>query len=543
MNIVVTGAGGGGGSAGTGGRGGQLTVNAYPVTPGQSLKMFVGGGGGGNAAGGGGGSSQVAAGTSAQIIAGGGGGGGSGNNGNANGGSAGSVGGLTGAGGMGTGWLGDEPGSGGLGGANGQGGSGGGRNVDRGRSGFNGGAGGAGGGGTSKGGAGGLGDGGVDGGMGGGSAAGSNGGGGGGGYGGGGGGYGGRTSAAGGGGGGSIGPVGTIYASASNAGSRQSNGGNGSILLTFVTPTPILSGTAPAGVVGSRYSFSPSHTGGDIEKCSAKGLPAGLTVDTKNCSVGGIPTTAGNYVVALTASNPGGINTLSTAIQIDPALEKPLLTGTPPSGTVGKAYSFTPTQKGGAIESCTAIGLPRGLSINAKTCTISGQPAKVGRYSFVINAKNASGSSNLQAVINVNPAAPLLSGTAPAGKVGESYSFTPRNSGGVLDTCTASSLPDGLAIDAKSCVVTGTPTQEGQFQSTITANNAGGSHALSASIKIEAADKTDPGGPTDPTDPTDPIDPADPTNIPTLSEWGMIILCSVMALFGFRAVRRQRSGW
>lgn len=304
------------------------------------------------------------------------------------------------------------------------------------------------------------------------------------------------------------------------------------IVITINPPAPSLSGSAPSGRLGSAYSFVTRNAGGAIESCSATGMPAGLVIDPTSCSVSGTPSKVGSFTTTITAKNVTGSHSLKVSIKIDN--KRPLLSGTAPSGTVGKTYRFTPLNSGGPIESCAPTGLPAGLKVNNTSCSITGQPSTPGRYSFSITAKNATGSDSLKADISIRPAAPVLSGTAPAGQVGKPYRFTLRNSGGDPETCTASSLPEGLAIDSTTCAITGTPAQEGYFKSTITARNAGGNSSITATITIAASD------PTGPVDPTNPTDPDDPTNIPTLSEWGMIILGSLMALFGVSAICRKR---
>jgi hypothetical protein len=304
-------------------------------------------------------------------------------------------------------------------------------------------------------------------------------------------------------------------------------------VVIYVQPSaPLLAGTAATGKVGKPYRFTPQNTGGDIDTCSAKGMPAGLTINAKTCEISGTPTKNGRYATRITAKNVTAEHSLAVSIQIN--LERPSLSGTAATGAVGKAYRFTPSNQGGPIDTCTAAGVPKGLSIDAKTCALTGQPTQAGHYPFSITAKNAAGSNALKVNLTIRPAVPVLSGKAPAGQVGKAYSFTPSNAGGALETCVATALPDGLQVDPRTCAISGTPTQEGQYRSTITAKNAGGSHALSATIEIAAAEQTGPVGPTDPDDPTHI-----PTHIPTLSEWGMILLCSMMALFGVATVRRK----
>jgi hypothetical protein len=231
IQVVATGGGGGGSDTYGGGNGGVVTAT-LSVTPGQVLPLFVGGGGVSQVTGGGGGSSNVDAGAADQVIAGGGGGAGGaaggpsaggngGGSGNGNGGNgdasnptsgAGGSGGIGGAGGP-SGWPPFEPitGAGGAAGGNGNGGPGGAGGDDgpsgAGGSGAGSGAGGAGG--TE-----------------------CCGGGGGGGYGGGGGSGSGPDGDGGGGGGGSTGPLGATFTTATNSGGVNTNGADGSIVIT-----------------------------------------------------------------------------------------------------------------------------------------------------------------------------------------------------------------------------------------------------------------------------------------------------------------------
>ncbi|MSW94242.1 MAG: IPTL-CTERM sorting domain-containing protein, partial [Actinobacteria bacterium] len=56
ITVTAVGGGGGGGGGGAGGAG-CAVVSTFAVTPGQSIRLFIGGGGGGNTGGGGGGGS------------------------------------------------------------------------------------------------------------------------------------------------------------------------------------------------------------------------------------------------------------------------------------------------------------------------------------------------------------------------------------------------------------------------------------------------------------------------------------------------------
>jgi hypothetical protein len=226
LGIAATGAGGGGSFSASGGNGGVVTAT-LAVVAGDTLALEVGGGGAVSGTGGGGGSSNVGAGTATQIIAGGGGGAGGGAAGNATGGNGGGSGTGSGSNGNAGNPSAGSGGSGGMGGIAGLGdipGAAGGNG--------NGGAGGPGGD-CGTGGAGGAGTGSGTGGAGGTECAG---GGGGGGYGGGGGAGSGPEGDGGGGGGGSTAPSGAVFTVSANSGAANTNGGDGSILITLNPP-------------------------------------------------------------------------------------------------------------------------------------------------------------------------------------------------------------------------------------------------------------------------------------------------------------------
>lgn len=99
----------------------------------------------------------------------------------------------------------------------------------------------------------------------------------------------------------------------------------------------------------------------------------------------------------------------------DAAAAAPTIGGTPPNGTVGVAYSFTPSATGSPTFSAT--GLPSGLVINPATGAITGTPTAAGSYNVSITATNGGGTATLNATIVITAAAdgptsavPTLSG-------------------------------------------------------------------------------------------------------------------------------------
>jgi hypothetical protein len=118
-------------------------------------------------------------------------------------------------------------------------------------------------------------------------------------------------------------------------------------------------------------------------------------------------------------------------------------------------------------------------------------------------------------------AAPAISsGTPPGGTVGTAYSFTVTASGSPAFSATG--LPPGLGIDPISGVISGTPTTPGSFNATITATNGGGPASANYTIVIAAAAVV-----------------TTPTAVPTLTEWGAIVLSLLMAGAAALGLRRR----
>jgi PKD repeat protein len=156
-----------------------------------------------------------------------------------------------------------------------------------------------------------------------------------------------------------------------------------------------------------------------------------------------------------------------------------ITSGPPPAeATVGAPYAFSFTASGSPAPTfALASGrLPDGLTLDAAG-KLSGAPTTAGTYTFSVTATNPAGTATggpYTITVDAKPA--VTSGAPPAGSVGVPYGFTFTASGAPAPTFALASgaLPDGLALDQDGRLH-GTPTREGRYTFSVSAQNRAGS--------------------------------------------------------------------
>ncbi len=142
----------------------------------------------------------------------------------------------------------------------------------------------------------------------------------------------------------------------------------GQIPLTATRPTPYFVNAPPvitnlsttSAQAGTYLTYNVAASGGPTS-FNATGLPAGLTVNTNTGVISGIPATAGNYNVTLTATNAYGTGTFPLSFSIT----------TPPPQA---AYGGTPWAVPGKIEAENFDTGGQGVAYSdATTANTSGQ--------------------------------------------------------------------------------------------------------------------------------------------------------------------------
>jgi hypothetical protein len=265
------------------------------------------------------------------------------------------------------------------------------------------------------------------------------------------------------------------------------NQGSAYIFACASCPTITLDPAAlPPGTAGSPYNWNVTATGG-VEpynySVSSGTLPLGLTLDPTTGALSGAPPIVGTFNFRITAAGGGlcpGSRDYALVIACRTINVRPANPNLPP-GEVGAAYNRVFTANGGLAPygfSISAGALPGGLTLDAATGALSGRPSASGTFNFAIQAADSSGCAGVTAyVLTINCPAIQVNPNLPNGALGTAYNQTVAATGGAgpytFDVA-AGALPDGLALNASTGALSGTPAARGAFNFVIRATDRNG---------------------------------------------------------------------
>ena len=244
--------------------------------------------------------------------------------------------------------------------------------------------------------------------------------------------------------------------------------------FAITAPCPAL-----AGVIGSPYTFpisvagSPAYTSSLTWSIAGGALPPGLSLNTNNGVISGIPVATGAFPISITATLPGEVpesHTYTCNIVINPPPVQ-MTSGCPASpAPQGSALSYTLTATGGTGVYTWSIqpGLPAGLTLNGNV--ISGIPTgPVGTVNFTIQVTSGVSAASIPCSLTVSAPRLLLTSACPGnGTVGVAYGpFVLTATGGLgaskYTFAVQGNLPPGVSFSSTSNTISGTPTTAGSY--------------------------------------------------------------------------------
>ncbi len=289
-------------------------------------------------------------------------------------------------------------------------------------------------------------------------------------------------------------------------------GGTGTGTLTILVatpPVPIITGELTAsGTTGTSFSYNidtnlDGYSGLAPTSFSAGNLPPGLSLSTTSNQISGTPTQAGVYTVPISATNASGTRqatvtmTISAPVTPTPTLAAPVLNSVPFAyGIVGTAFGYT-LAASNTPTNFSASNLPAGLTFNTASGTFAGTPTAAGTFLVPVTATNAYGTSPGTLTITVFASAAaenaafgttlpvIVSAASAGGYTGQAFTYGitatydgspyPNGYGSNSNwTFSATGLPPGLSVTGSTYpygfgTISGTPTQAGTYQATISA--------------------------------------------------------------------------
>jgi VCBS repeat-containing protein len=318
-------------------------------------------------------------------------------------------------------------------------------------------------------------------------------------------------------------PGGTItYAPAANYSGSDSfavqvgDGAGGTatrtITVTVNPPTGITSPLTASGTNGSAFAYTITASNNPTS-FGASGLPGGLSVNTASGVISGTPAVYGTFPVTISATNATSFGTATLSLTILNSNIPPVFVGSTTTLLVGENAGATDIKgllhvndpDSGQTETWSQSSAPAhgALTFSGATAasgsanltpggTITYAPAVnyFGSDSFTVQVSDGNGGLATRAItVTVNPPPGITSVTSDHATYGSTYTYTITASNSPT-SYGASGLPSGLSVNPASGVISGTPTQSGNYPILVSATNTTSFGTATLTLNIATVDLT-----------------------------------------------------